>query len=108
MRILNDLKVKNKLMLISAVSIIFIFFIASFSYIELQRANMDMTSMYKDRLLSIKWLNDNKNHRRAIEADIYYIILHTDNKEKQNEKMKDIEKRVKEFNENLENYKKPI
>ena len=51
-------------------------------------------------------MNDNRNQARAIEADMYYIILYPDDKDKQNEKMKDIEKRRKMFDDNFQNYKK--
>ena len=103
---LNNMKIKNKLRIITVISLIFILLISAFGYIELSKANKDMTSMYKNNLLSVKWLNDNKNQARAVEADIYYIMLHVDDKDKQNEKMKDIEERKQKFNDNLENYKK--
>lgn len=103
---LNNMKIKNKLRIMSATALIFMLIISVFGYIELRKSNEDMTSMYKDRLLEIKWLNENRAQARAVEADIYYIMLHVDDKDKQNEKMKDIEERKQKFNDNLENYKK--
>ena len=61
-----------------------------------------MTAMYTENLLSIQLLNDNRNQSRAIEADLYYILLNTKDKNKQNEKTKDIENRKKIFLENWE------
>lgn len=37
---------------------------------------------------------------------MYYIILYPDDKDKQNEKMKDIKQRTQMFDDNFQNYKK--
>lgn len=70
------------------------------------KASNGMTSMYHDRLLPVKWLNDNRAEARAIEADIYYIILNTENKDEQNIKLNDIKERAKVFDEQFKLYKK--
>ncbi|NSB14586.1 methyl-accepting chemotaxis protein [Clostridium beijerinckii] len=103
---LSNIKIKNKLQLLSSILLIFTVFIGVFGYIQLKISNDNMELMYNNKLNSINWLNDNRNQARAIEADIYYIMLYPDDKDKQNEKMKDIEQRKKIFDDNFQNYKK--
>jgi methyl-accepting chemotaxis protein len=86
--------------------LIFTVFVGVFGYIQLKISNDNMESMYNNKLNSINWLNDNRNQARAIEADMYYIILYPDDKDKQNEKMKDIKQRTQMFDDNFQNYKK--
>ena len=103
---LSNIKIKNKLQLLSSILLIFTVFIGVFGYIQLKISNDNMELMYNNKLNSINWLNDNRNQARAIEADMYYIMLYPDDKDKQNEKMKDIEQRKKMFDDNFQNYKK--
>lgn len=103
---LSNIKIKSKLHLLSSILLIFTVFVGIFGYIQLKISNDNMESMYNNKLNAINWLNDNRNQARAIEADMYYIILYPDDKDKQNEKMKDIEKRMKIFDDNFQNYKK--
>ncbi|NRW07805.1 putative membrane protein [Clostridium beijerinckii] len=99
---LSNIKIKSKLHLLSSILLIFTVFIGIFGYIQLKISNDNMESMYNNKLNAINWLNDNRNQARAIEADMYYIILYPDDKDKQNEKMKDIEKRRKMFDDNFQ------
>ncbi|WP_270567505.1 methyl-accepting chemotaxis protein [Clostridium beijerinckii] len=103
---LSNIKIKNKLQLLSSILLSFTVFVGIFGYIELKISNDNMESMYNNKLNAINWLNDNRNQARAIEADMYYIILYPDDKDKQNEKMKDIEKRKQMFDDNFQKYKK--
>lgn len=103
---LSNIKIKSKLQLLSSILLIFTVFVGVFGYIELKISNDNMESMYNNKLNSINWLNDNRNQARAIEADMYYIILYLDDKDKQNEKMKDIKQRTQMFDDNFQNYKK--
>ncbi|AGF55759.1 methyl-accepting chemotaxis protein [Clostridium saccharoperbutylacetonicum] len=103
---LSNIKIKSKLQLLSLVLLMFTILVGAFGYIQLKISNDKMESMYNNKLNAIDWLNDNRNQARAIEADIYYIMLYPDNKDKQNEKMKDIEQRKQNFDGNFQNYKK--
>lgn len=103
---LNNLKVRNKIFLFSIVMILLLCIIGGTGYYYISKSNEDIKEMYEVNLLSVEWLNDNRNQARAIEADMYYIILNVERKDKQTEKVKDIESRKKTFDENWENYKK--
>jgi methyl-accepting chemotaxis protein len=102
----NNLKIRTKIGILAAILMVFIFFIAGVGFNDITKANKDMTAMYNDRLIAIELLNDNRAHERAIEADIYYIMLHTDNPQEQKIRLQNIENRVNYFNENFEKYKK--
>lgn len=102
---LKNIKIRIKIAILSGVAFAFILLIGIIGGIGLNNSNNAMKSMYNDRLLSIGILNDSISQDKAIEADIYYIILNTDNNARQKEKMKDIESRKQVFNENFQNYK---
>lgn len=102
---MNNLKVKSKFIIFSMISLLLITMMSCVGYYYLSKANKNMTTMYTENLLSIQWLNDNRNQSRAIEADLYYILLSTKDKNKQNEKAKDIENRKDIFLENWKSYK---
>lgn len=102
---LINLKVRKKLFLFSIVMISLIIFLGGAGYYFNSKANKDVASMYNENLLPVQWLNDNRNQARAIEADIYYIILNTQDKEEQNKKLNDIQDRVKLYDENWQMYK---
>ncbi|MEG0005339.1 MAG: methyl-accepting chemotaxis protein [Clostridium sp.] len=103
---MNNLRIKSKILVLSIVAIILIMVVSGVGYSYISMANNSITKMYKDNLLSIQWLNDNRNQSRAMEANLYYILLHSEDINEQKEKVEDIEKRQKIFNENWENYKK--
>lgn len=103
---LKNIRIRSKIRMISAIAVVFILILGIVGSMGLNNSNNAMKSMYNDRLLAIGYLNDGISQARGIEADIYYIILNSENKDKQNEKVKDIEKRKQIYNGNFENYKK--
>jgi methyl-accepting chemotaxis protein len=86
--------------------IFFVVFIGVVGFIYNLKSSENVKSMYNERLLPIQWLNDNRNQARAIEADLYYIILNSKNSEEQKKKSSDIQIRTQKYDENWENYKK--
>ncbi|ALB47075.1 methyl-accepting chemotaxis protein [Clostridium beijerinckii] len=102
---INNLKVKQKIFLFSWIMILLIIFMGGVGYYYNLQSNSNVTSMYKDRLLPVQWLNDNRNQSRAIEADTYNIILNIKDTEEQNKKLNDIKDRVKAYDNNWQAYK---
>ncbi|NRT76718.1 methyl-accepting chemotaxis protein [Clostridium beijerinckii] len=102
---INNLKVKQKIFLFSGIMILLIIFMGGIGYYYNLQSNYNVTSMYKDRLLPVQWLNDNRNQSRAIEADTYNIILNVKDTEEQNKKLDDIKDRVKAYDNNWQAYK---
>jgi len=100
---LKHLKVTHNFLVLFTVIIIALGTVGYMGYYYLLQANNAMNEMYNDRLLPVKWLNDNRNQSRAIEADIFDIMITTDDNE--NARLsKDIEDRTERFNKNLAAY----
>ncbi|EKQ50906.1 MULTISPECIES: methyl-accepting chemotaxis protein [unclassified Clostridium] len=103
---INNLRVKKKIFTLSLIMMLLIIIVGSIGYYYNSKANKDMSSLYKNRTFAIKYLMDNRNQARAIEADTYNIFLNVGDTEKQNLLIKDINDRKKIFDDNFENYKK--
>lgn len=101
-----NLKIVTKILLFSSIMISLLIFVSGVGYYYNSKANDDITSMYNVNFISVEMLNDNRVHARAVEADIYYIILNAQNSEEQNKKLSDIQNRAKNFDENWQIYKK--
>ncbi|GAA0727646.1 methyl-accepting chemotaxis protein [Clostridium malenominatum] len=101
----KNLKVRTKIFILSISMIILIGIISIVGYSGLSKSNKDMTNMHDNNLLPMQYLIENRNQARAIEGNIYYLILHAGEKDKQNEKIKDIEERMKIADENFTKYK---
>jgi methyl-accepting chemotaxis protein len=101
---MNNLKVKRKIFLFSSIMILLIIFIGGIGCYYNFKANNNVTSMYKGTFLPAEWLNDNRAQARAIEADIYYIILDAKDSEEQNKKLSNIQDREKIYDENWKLY----
>jgi methyl-accepting chemotaxis protein len=79
--------------------------ISFIGFYYLRQANEDMTELYNNNLISVEKLNDCRAHERAIEADLYYMILNAEDKDTQNLKLKDIETRKLNFDKSFAEYK---
>ena len=106
MKLINNLTVGKKVSVLVILSIVFLCTIGYSGYHYLLKMNNDMESMHTDRLMPVKLLNENHSHARAIEADLFKMMLTTDMGLKQSLKQ-DIDARVDTFNNNLANYEKP-
>lgn len=102
---LRNMKVVGKLLVLIVMAIISLGAVGVTGYHYLSEANEDMNGMYKNRLLPVQWLNDNRNQARAIEADIFDLMITTDDNENKR-LMQDIDKRVAVFGKNLADYEK--
>ncbi|SUY46110.1 methyl-accepting chemotaxis sensory transducer [Clostridium putrefaciens] len=101
----NNLKVRDKIFLLSTLMTILCCIIGFAGYIYISKSNKNMTSLYSENLIPIQYINENRTQARAMEADIYYIMLRTDDKEVQNKNIKDLERRTKKFHETWAKYK---
>ncbi|EQB88057.1 hypothetical protein M918_05830 [Clostridium sp. BL8] len=103
---IKNLKMRFKILTLSLTAFILILTVAAVGYMDMTNSNQELSSLYDNNLLPVQYLNDNRNQARAIEADIYAIILNVGNKSIQDEKLQDIQKRSKTFDDNFNNYKK--
>lgn len=103
---IKNFKMRFKILTLSITAFILILTVAGVGYMNLSNTSKELSSLYNDNLLPVQYLNDNRNQARAIEADIYAIILNVGNKSIQDQKLQDIQKRSKTFDDNFNNYKK--
>ena len=105
MMLISNLKVKNKIRVIGASLLVFVIIIGVVGGYYLKKASKDMTDMYKTHLLSVQYLNDNRNQARAQEAGLYHMILDVDNTVSQKNLAKDINDRSVILDDNFLKYK---
>ena len=102
---INNLKVRSKINIISIMSVLCLLMISFTGYHFIKKANNDMTDMYNNKLLSVQYLNDARNQARATEADLYYIILNVGDANQQAKALEDINQRKAVFGDLLTKYK---
>ena len=106
MKLLNNQKMSVKVMILAILMTAFMLAVALKGYLEMDRLYGELESMYHDKLVSIQNLNDGRNQQRAIEADLYYVILRGDSKEVQTAKISDIKTRDENFQKLVDEYQK--
>jgi len=112
----KNLMVKTKIFILSATMLLLIAIISLASYFAFNKANRTMKEMYTDNLLPIQYLLNSKNQAKSIQGDMYYLILNTGNKNKQNERIEHIKEQVditdsiysKYKDTNLSNFEKEV
>lgn len=102
---LKNIKIGQQMAILLLIVVASLCAIGYAGYHYLNIFNENSHDMYKNKLLPVLWLNENRSHARAIEADIATLIL-TGNSEEQKRLTGDIEKRAQQFDQNMEEYKK--
>jgi methyl-accepting chemotaxis protein len=100
---LKNLNIDKKLLVLITVSTAFLIFVATTGYYFLFNANAITEDMYKERLLPVQFLNENRAHLRAAQADLLQLLL-TNNPSEKNTLKDDIRTRAEAFNRNWEAY----
>ena len=100
---LKNMKVMERLIVLIAILSVAILIVGGVGYYSLNKTNMALEDMYSRQLKSVQVLNDARTQGRKIEGDIYALMLTTDDRE---HKMlaKDIEDRVKLFDQDLQTF----
>ena len=102
---LKKLKILHKIILLSVIFLIFIAIVGASGFYFNEKTNGDMTTLYKDRLSPVQWMNDIRTHARANEANLLYLISYSGNPDMQSYYVNDINTRTKIFNENWGKFK---
>ncbi|WP_371362777.1 methyl-accepting chemotaxis protein [Sporomusa rhizae] len=105
MKWFNNLRLFAKILCLVVIMEVFLGVVGYIGYYYTGKANQSLAEMYQERLLSVEWLNDNRNLARAVQADIFELMLTTDNN-RNKELLDDIDKRITKFNTNMANYEK--
>ena len=94
---LKNTSVKLRLIIFAAIMFLFIGAIGAIGYYYLHKSNEEIITMYNDRLIPIKQLNAIRAHLRAIEGDMLYLVLKTDDTSEHQEYLGDINQRIDEM-----------
>lgn len=105
MKWLNDLKISSKLLLLILTFLCSLVAVGYVGYYYLSISSHDMNSMYNEKLLPVKWLNDSRQQARTVQSELFDLMIATDNKEK-TKNMQDINETTKKFTDNIANYEK--
>jgi methyl-accepting chemotaxis protein len=102
---LNNSSITYKLVLLLIISIVGVGVVGYTGYSHLLKANRDMNSMYQDRLIVVKLINENIGHFRFIQACVFESMVTVDGARKE-AVVKAIDLRDDAFNKNIIEYGK--
>jgi methyl-accepting chemotaxis protein len=105
-KMLKNVKIFTKIIIFSVTLLVFIAFVGAVGYYFNNKSNKQMTSMYKDRLQPVKWLNDVIIKSKADEANMLYIFLYPNNHNEIVKRLDEITANTKVTNAEMANYKK--
>src|SRR5574344_2353380 len=100
---IKNLKIKDKLKIMVALSLIFVVIVGVVGYFHIKRANNDVKTLYSQNLVAIKDLSVVKANMYLNNSDMLQLINSTSNFEK-SKLLKDIKANSKENTEALKEY----
>lgn len=103
---LKNVKILYKVILLSAVLLIFICAVGFTGYYFNNKANVEMTHMYNDQLMPVKWMNDIISQTSSNESNLLYLILNSGNADALKKYLDDIDARTGIIDAEWESYKK--
>lgn len=103
---MNHLKVKTKILILAGVLFLSMLGIAGYSFVQMATLNEELDHMYNNNLISIQVVNDARTQQRAIEAQVYYILLRADSRDAQQKALEKIEERKTAFANDMEIFSK--
>lgn len=104
MKWLNNLRMKYKLILLVGVSVIALVAVGASGIVFQKFSNDNVKKIYKERLLSIEYLDEARLQATAVKANVYQLLSTSDKSEKQSI-ASEIDEKAGIFNEYLEKYK---
>jgi methyl-accepting chemotaxis protein len=96
----RNIKMVYKLGVLILIALVALCTVGYTGYYYLQEANKSMDTMYDDRLIPVKLLNENRSHVRGMNGAVLELMLTTDAKKNQ-EKQLYIDDRTKAVGDNL-------
>ena len=103
MNFIENLKVKQKLLVMFTVLMAALFAVGVIGYYFLNKTNTSLHKMYAENLISVELINENMSAAHRIESDMHALMVTTDENENQ-ELLNDINVNAKKFDSNLTKY----
>lgn len=101
----NNLRIRRKIQILSISMVILIVTIGGLGLRDLAEANGKLEYMYSNQLMSVKYLEENRAHARAVLSELFRLILLKGDTAGQNEAKEKITARATDFNDNYEKFK---
>lgn len=102
---LKNISIAHKLVVLLIISIVGVGVVGYTGYAHLLKANQDINSMYQNRLIAVKLINENIGHFRFIQACVFESMVTVDGTRKE-AVVKAIGLRDELFNKNMIEYEK--
>lgn len=106
MQWIMNLKTATKIFLLIGVAVIFLTGVGFVGYHYASKMSNDMHEMYSNYLLSVKWLNASRGQTRAVEALTLELMHPGTPKAKEQELLRESDKRIAEVDKLLGDYEK--
>jgi len=71
----KNLKMSQKIISLVIFMVCFMVLVGGIGYYFNAKSSTDLTNLYKEQTLPLKWLNENRTHIRANEANLLWLIL---------------------------------
>ncbi len=105
MSFVRNVSTAFKISILTMVFALALGFVTFIGWRDLRASSVALEDSYRDMTLPILWLNDTRAQTRAIEADLYALMM-TEDQTRNRQLLEDIERRRLINNRNLENYGK--
>ncbi len=105
MRFMRNISTVLKISILTVVFALALALVTFIGWRNLRATSVALETSYRDMTLPIMWLNDTRAQTRAVEADLYALMINED-PTKNRQLLEDIERRRLINNRNLENYGK--
>ncbi len=103
MHVLRNFSTRAKVLFLVILCALFLAAVATVGYRTNRGTSLALDDTYRNMLLPVLWLNDTRSQTRAVESDLYALMLTTDPEENKR-LVADIGQRREQNNKNLENY----
>ena len=103
MHVLRNFSTRAKVLFLVILCALFLAAVATVGYRTNRGTSLALDDTYRNMLLPVLWLNDTRSQTRAVESDLYALMLTTDPEENKR-LVADIGQRWEQNNKNLENY----
>ena len=103
MHVLRNFSTRAKVLFLVILCALFLAAVATVGYRTNRGTSLALDDTYRNMLLPVLWLNDTRSQTRAVESDLYALMLTTDPEENKR-LVADIGRRREQNDKNLENY----
>lgn len=103
---INNLKIKSKIMLVCIITTVFLSIIALQGYISIKNSNESMNELYSQNLTCVKLLNESRSFSRKLGMHVLRIMVYKNNPQLQKDNFDGFNKTKNDLLKNISEYEK--